>query len=407
VVAAALGAHLVGVQERLKATELARVRAESRAAGERKRRRLVAGLAASLLALAALGGGGGLWWTWQRAARVEAADREATAALGEASLLLGRARAAPEGELTPWVEATQASRRAEALLSRPEVGPELRREIQNLVAAVARERDQAEARSRDRRTVQRLVAIHTDIALDLDYGRADRAHAAAFRDYGIDVDRLQPADAGARVAAAPIAVELVNALDQWAFIRRVLAPRDAPGARHLSAAAKAADPDPWRCRVRDALDLESTDREGARAAFEELAATAPQDALHREILSRLAFALGRFGRKEKEAATSLLRRAQRTHPDDFWINYDLARSLMGIGQPDEAARFFTAAVAIRPGSEVARRGLREALRAAGHPDWRETAHGNPTAPRSLDPDFPSASTLRCVDLEVRRLAAGG
>jgi eukaryotic-like serine/threonine-protein kinase len=366
VVVAALGVHLVGVQERLRVAELARVRAESRAAGERKRRLLVAGLAASLLALAALAGGGGLWLTRQRTARLEAADREVTAVLRETSLLLGRARAAPEGELSPWVEVTRASRQAEALLARPEVGPESRREIQDLVATVARESDQAEARSKDRRLVQKLVAIHTDMALHLDYFRADREYAAAFQDYRIDVDRLQPADAGARIAAAPIAAEMVDALDQWTFVRRVLAPWGAPRASHLSAVAKAADSDPWRCRLRDALDLESRDRERARAAFEELAAAAPQDALHRESLSRLAFALGALGKKE--TATSLLLRAQRAHPDDFWINYDLARSLMGTGRPDEAARFFTAAVAIRPRSDLALRGLREALRAAGRPD---------------------------------------
>jgi serine/threonine protein kinase len=368
VVAATLSAHLVGVQERLKATELARARAESRAAGERKRRRLVAGLAVSLLTLAALIGGGGFWLAWQRAGRAEAAEREATTTLHEATILLGQARSASEGELTPWVEATQAAKRAEALLARPEIDPNLRREIEDLVAAVAHGRDQAEARSKDRRMVQQLVAIHTDISLNLDYVRADRGHAAAFRDYGIDVARLQPADAGTRIATAPIVIDLVNALDQWTFIRRLLAPRDALGARHLSAVAKVADPDPWRCRVRDALDLESTDREGARTAFEELAATAPEDALHREILSRLAFALGRLGKKEKEAATALLRRAQRAHPGDFWINYDLARSLMNTGRPDEAARFFTAAVAIRPQSDLAHRSLREALSAIGRPD---------------------------------------
>ena len=131
-------------------------------------------------------------------------------------------------------------------------------------------------------------------------------------------------------------------------------------ARHLSAVAKAADPDPWRCRLRDALDLEATDRERARAAFEELAATAPEEALHRESISRLAYALGHLG--ERETATALLRRAQRAHPDDFWINYDLARSLMGAGQPDEAVRFYSAAVAIRPRSDLALRALREALR---------------------------------------------
>jgi eukaryotic-like serine/threonine-protein kinase len=366
VVAGVLTAHLAGVRERLKAAELARARAESRVAEECKRRRLVIGLAASLLALAALAGGGGHWLALQRAARFEAADREATAALGDASLLLGRARAAPEGQLAPWAEVTQASRRAEATLARPEVGHELRREIQDLVATVARESDQAEARSKDRRMLQRLVAIHTNIGLHLDYRRADREYAEAFREYGLDMDRLSPADAGTRVAAAPIAAEMVDALDQWAFVRRVANPRDASKSRALAAVAKAADADPWRCRLRDALDLESTDRERARAAFEELAATAPEDVLHRESLSRLAFALWSHGKKEE--AASLLRRAQRAHPDDFWINYDLARSLMSTGRPDEAARFFTAAVAIRPRSDLALRGLQDALRAAGRPD---------------------------------------
>jgi hypothetical protein len=362
-VAAALSAHLAGVQERLKAAELARARAESQAAGERKRRRLVAGLAASLLALATLIGGGGLWLSWHRAATLEAANREATAALQEASLLLGRARSAPEGQLAPWAEASQAARRAEAEAGVAEVAPALRREVQDLVATVARERDQAEARAKDRRMRQRLTAIHTDIGLHLDYPRADREHATAFGEYGVDVDRLPPADAGAVIAASPIAAELVDALDQWAFVRRVAYPKDASTARRLAAVAKAADPDPWRCRLRDALDLEATDRKRARAAALELAASAPEGELHRESISRLAFALGQLG--ELETETSLLRRAQQAHPEDFWVNHDLARSLMRANRPDEAARYFTAAVAVRPKSDLARRGLREALKAAG------------------------------------------
>jgi tetratricopeptide (TPR) repeat protein len=363
VVAAAVTAHLTGVQERLRAAELARARAESRAAEERKRHLLVAGLAASLLALAALGGGGGLWLTHQRAARTEASALEATAALHEASLILGRARAASEGEMTPWAEATQAARRAEALLTRPEIAPDLRREIRGLVAMVDSERDRAEGRSKVRRTLERLASIHTDIALHLDYGRADREYATAFREYGIDVERLSTAEAGASIAESPIAAEMVDALDQWAFVRRVANRRDASKARLLSAVAQAADPDPWRCRLRDALDLEATDRERARATFLELAASAPEEDLHRESLSRLAYALGHLGERERE--TALLRRAQRAHPEDFWINHDLARSLMGARQPDEAVRFYSAAVAIRPRSQLALRGLRESLRAAG------------------------------------------
>jgi serine/threonine-protein kinase len=366
VVVAALTAYLTGVQERLQAAELARVRAESRAAEERKRRMLAAGLAASLIALAALGGCGGIWLIRQRAARAEAVAREATASMHETSLLLVRARAAPEGEMTPWAEATQAARRAEALLKRPEVAPDLRREISDLVAIVEGERDRAQVRSKDRRTFERLASIHTDMALHLDYGRADREYATAYRDYGLDVDRLPPADAGALIAASPIAAEMVDALDQWVFIRRMIDPRGGPAARHLSAVAKAADPDPWRCRLRDALELEATDRERARAVFEDLAATAPEGVLHCESISRLAYALGGLGERERE--TALLRRAQRVHPEDFWINFDLARSLMGAGRPEEATRFYSAALAVRPRSEAALVALGEALRAAGKTD---------------------------------------
>lgn len=314
----------------------------------------------------------------ERASRAEASAREATAALQEASLLLGRARAAPEGEMTVWAEASQAARRAEGVLARAEVRSDLRGEIGSLVAMVNRERDQAEARSKDRRTLERIAAIHTDIALHLDYPRADREYATAFREYGIDVNHLSSNDAGARIAVSPIAAEMVDALDQWAFVRRLANPRDAAQARHLSAVATAADPDPWRSRLREALDREATDREQARVDFLELAGSTPEEDLHRESISRLAYALGHLGEREEEA--SLLRRAQRAHPEDFWINHDLARSLMRGGQPDEAARFYSAALAVRPRSELIRAALGDALRAAGR---MEEATAYPRSPSRL------------------------
>ncbi len=383
VVAAALTLHLAGVQERLRAAELARARAESRAAEERKRRLLMAGLAASVLALVTLGGGVGLWWMQLRAARSDAVARAANAAVNEAALLLGRARAADPGDLSPWSEAARAAQRAGALLARAEIGPDQRREIQELVATVDRERERAERRSLDQRTLERLAAIHSDIALHLDFDRADREYGAAYLDYGIDVAGLAAADAGTRVAAAPIAADLVDALDQWAFVRRVAHPKDPSNARELTAIAKAADPDPWRCRLRDALDLQATDRDLARVQFQDLAATTPAEDLHRESLSRLAYALGELG--DIEPATALLRRAQRAHPEDFWINHDLARSLLSAGQPEEAARFYEAAVALRPRSELALVGLGEALRAAGRTEeaaayprpWRRPPNAGP------------------------------
>jgi len=123
VVAATLTGHIAGMQERMKAAELAQAQAESRAAEERKRRILAVGLAASLIALVALGVGGGTRVARDRAARAEAAAHDVTGAMHAASLLLSQARAAPKGELARWVEATQAVERARALLGRGEVNP--------------------------------------------------------------------------------------------------------------------------------------------------------------------------------------------------------------------------------------------------------------------------------------------
>ncbi len=123
VVAVALTDHLVSVQERIKAAELAQAHAESRAAEERKRRILAVGLAASLIAVATLGVGGVAWVTHDRAARAEVTAREVTEALRSASLLLEKARTFPRGDLTRWTETTQAADRAVSLLGRGELAP--------------------------------------------------------------------------------------------------------------------------------------------------------------------------------------------------------------------------------------------------------------------------------------------
>jgi len=81
-----------------------------------------------------------------------------------------------------------------------------------------------------------------------DLASSDSLYADAFRDLGIDVDALDPAEAGSRVRARPLRLELAAALDDWTFVRRWVA---RPGWEHLTDVARCADPDPWRNRVRD------------------------------------------------------------------------------------------------------------------------------------------------------------
>src|SRR5262249_1862269 len=48
------------------------------------------------------------------------------------------------------------------------------------------------------------------------------------------------------------------------------------------------------------------------------------------------------------ARLDLLRRTQQAYPADFWANELLASELVGAGQPAEAVRYHTAALALRP-----------------------------------------------------------
>ena len=136
------------------------------------------------------------------------------------------------------------TRRAELLLGRGEGGPDLRRRVGDLLAAIAAEHRQAEAIAEDRDMVRRLAGIHAGVALHLDRAREDAQYAAAFRGYGIPVHALGPAEAGARIAARPIAVELADALDHWAFSRRRARPPRVAEAQHLVRVARWPTPTP-------------------------------------------------------------------------------------------------------------------------------------------------------------------
>ncbi|HEX8203366.1 MAG TPA: serine/threonine-protein kinase, partial [Isosphaeraceae bacterium] len=313
-VAAAVTAYLAGVQERLRAAELARVAAQGRA-------RLTVAVAASVLVVALLGGGSWAWVRQQQAARVALTTREVNGALDEATVLWGRAKEAPIGDLLPWTEAVAAARRAAALLARGEGDSPTYGRVQAVLTGLTRERDvvvaRARATERDRRLLERLAEIRSRTGDALDRTVAVADFAAAFREAGLDIDALSTAEAGARIAARPGVVELAAAVDEWIFWRRKLG--DFAGAQHLVAIATVADPDPWRSRLRAALVKNDAE------ALRQLAASADPHGLPAESVMRLAYALDQRGdTADTQMAASLLRPVQRRHPDDFWVNCDLA-----------------------------------------------------------------------------------
>jgi len=371
-----LTAYLAGVQDRLKAAELARVEAQTRADEaqarariERSRRRRTVALAASVLITAGLAGGGWAYLTRQRTARQMATTRVVTDALAEAERLRGQAQSAALGELTRWTDALGAARRARDLLAEGEADDSLRGRV--TTALVELEREQAAARQRaaeverDRMLLGQLETIRESRSEHWDPKQTDAEYAAAFRGFGIDLDQLDPTESGKRIAQRSAPVELALYLDDWASQRRKARDKlDDASWRRLLAAAQAADPDPWRVALRDQIGRD--DREGLRR----LAADQKTlEGLAASTLELFASALNDQG--DRDRAEEVLRRAWRQAPGDIWVNYDLG-TVRWTGdnraRPEEAARFLSVAVAIRPRSHVAHNSLGVALGDQGKPD---------------------------------------
>jgi eukaryotic-like serine/threonine-protein kinase len=174
-----------------------------------------------------------------------------------------------------------------------------------------------------------------------DAGRP-RLYAAAFRDFGVDVESLPAEQIAARLRVRPtITVALAAALDDWARAGRRQA---LDQSKRLWALASAVDPDPWRVSVREASVADDVKSLLKLANARDTARQSPQSQL------LLASSLRRIGKPEQ--ALSLLERACEMHPGDFWIHHTLAQ-LNANGLPprfEAAIRHSFAARAIRPQS---------------------------------------------------------
>jgi serine/threonine-protein kinase len=301
-----------------------------------------------------------LWLGLVRAERKAQTTRAVEQALAEATLLRTQAGAGPIWDLQAWSQALAAAKRAEALLEGSAGHERLRRQVRELLAEL-------QAEEQDRRLVERLEGIRLQTGAGkggkFDLTRADRDYAAAFHQYGIDVEGLAPEEAAARIRARPFREQLAAALDDWASVLRKTRTGEPAGWQRLVQIAKLADPDPWRNRFRDIL----TRRDGQ--ALKALAAEDKISALPAPTWVLLGDALAK-GVGDIPTAVKVLRQAQQQHPGDFWINHQLALYLVKRRPPqlDEALRFFTAALALRSQSTDVHINLGNALADKGELD---------------------------------------
>jgi len=353
-VAEAVAAYHAGLPARLRASERARAEAGEaagfphdraggawREADERQTRWLAAVAAGSFALVVGLALGG----------RVETWRGRHAAAAGPGGRAVEVAGAGAVGKAPrPHAEAEPpAAPRAEVVLSVTD--------------------EECAAEEADRRLIGLTLDARAIGEDDPDGTARDLAYAAAFRGYGLEVDTLTPAAAGARVKTRPaaVALNLAAALDDWAAVRRGRG--DWGGANRLNEIARVADPDPWRDRLRATLG--EPDRALSLAGLLALARATPAadvPAVGSDLLGRALADLG-----DLPAAEMVLRRAQQRHPSDAWVNHDLAEVLARLGRDGEAIRYDTAARSLRP--ETAHP-LGHALERAGEPDGAVAVFGD-------------------------------
>jgi serine/threonine-protein kinase len=168
---------------------------------------------------------------------------------------------------------------------------------------------------------------------------------------------------------------LVAALDDWA-----VSVTDKARRSWLLEVARLADPDPegWRNRARDPQAWED------ETALAKLAETAPVSAPAVQLL----LAVGERWHANGGDAGVFLRRVQREHPADFWVNFTLANALK-YRESGEAISYFRVALAIRPGAAIASYNLGDVLRFQG---WLDEALDYYRKALAIDPRHPKAQT---------------
>jgi serine/threonine-protein kinase len=395
-VAASIDLYTASVQERLRRAEIAQaeekaraeeaqrtaIAAEARAKAERHARRVTVGLAASVLISAATIGGGWFYLEQQRSSHRAATERVVMAALDEAQLLRGRAKAAPVDDHSKWPAAIAAVNKAKALLSAGEVSVNVRTRVRDLVTTLEQENadaiHRAEELDKDRMFIVRLEKIVFDSLRRGSGNERDREKevflavdgqfAQAFREMGIDVLSLDSDEAGKRIRARSNPQDITTFLDEWALLRaRKYAWSDLDESvrdtERLISIARIVDPDPWRNFIR------SAGNDGLHRAAADARTLEAQSANGLVLLARSLEPVEYGDDHDFDAVDKVLRTAWRKSPQNFWVNYELARNarvsgaVQSVPNP-ETIRFASVAVALRPDNPWAREALGDALASA-------------------------------------------
>jgi tetratricopeptide (TPR) repeat protein len=209
-----------------------------------------------------------------------------------------------------------------------------------------------------------------------DTPRAAPRYAALLKSYG--VDPTIPQEAAARVRGSRLREALLAALEGW-----TQATTNAEERTQLQAVLQATEPAPDAFRAR----WWAAARRGDGAALAQMAGEPAVKGLPATAV--LIMSKDLRAAKEFVAAERLLRPLQERYPDNFWLTHDLGMALRSQKppRPEEAARYLTAAVALRKDSPGVYVNLGLALMDKG--DWKGAIRECQAALR-IDPNYATA-----------------
>jgi tetratricopeptide (TPR) repeat protein len=182
----------------------------------------------------------------------------------------------------------------------------------------------------------------------------------------VDTRAMAPSEVRKLWRGEPGTILRLNVIPKGGTEARIYEIERDPAVAWLKAVADAADTDPWRRRLREALDV--ADEAKQRAALEKLADEADVERQPARIVTRLADELAEV--EAVDQAIALLRKVRQKHTSDFVANMRLALTLQQSKPPqlEEAVRFYTAAITLRPDSAGLHNNLANSLRGQGKLD---------------------------------------
>ncbi len=391
VIAREITDYLAHLEQEKRNLEIAAAESRATIAHEKRARRLTTALAISVLFAVLLITGTGAWAVREQSQRTAELEQSINTVHAKAAQLLGQAKASDARDEREWGSAIKAGDQLAELADNDSISDELRNRVDAFLAELERS-------DTDRRMLARLDEITTTGTTHDDIDSwivMDGEFDDAFRGYGIDFSVLERDEIIGRMQASEISEELAFGLDLWIRSRMFIAVLNGdhaklPGIMQEVVIVTEVDTDPYRTRCRETFyDFPPKLDKGLQLIKElDLESEPPETFL---LVASTLHTL-----PTANVLKEPFRKALLLYPDHFQLNHDYAWYLTRFQEWEEAARYHTAAIAIRPDIDGVWRSLGICLRESG--DYESALIAFEKA-IDIDPDYAGTHTDYALTLE--------